>query len=162
MASCKKSSSTVTNPVIPPDTTRTFYSWSTFVMGADLSFANQVQDYGGIYKDSGAVVDPYLIFKNHGCNVVRVRLWNNPQWTAPLNNGHLYSDLNDAEKSIKRAKDQGMAVNLDLHYSDTWADPSHQSIPAAWSGLSLAVLKDSVYNYTLFVLILKTKTSRPK
>jgi arabinogalactan endo-1,4-beta-galactosidase len=40
-------------------------------------------------------------------------------------------------------------VNLDLHYSDTWADPEHQEVPAAWNGIiSLDVLKDSVYNYT--------------
>ncbi|MCB0428416.1 MAG: glycosyl hydrolase 53 family protein, partial [Mangrovimonas sp.] len=29
-------------------------------------------------------------------------------------------------------KQQGMKVLLDFHYSDTWADPSKQEIPAAW------------------------------
>jgi arabinogalactan endo-1,4-beta-galactosidase len=56
------------------------------------------------------------------------------------------------EKTIRRAKEAGLAVNLDIHYSDTWADPQKQETPAAWKDLSLGILKDSVYNYTLAVL----------
>jgi arabinogalactan endo-1,4-beta-galactosidase len=44
----------------------------------------------------------------------------------------LYSGFEDVKRSIAEAKGQGMAVNLDFHYSDIWADPSHQDIPAAW------------------------------
>jgi arabinogalactan endo-1,4-beta-galactosidase len=56
-----------------------------------------------------------------------------------------------------------MAVNLDLHYSDEWADPGNQTIPAAWTGLSLNVLKDSVYQYTLKLLNeLKNKNLVPE
>jgi len=121
-------------------------------MGSDLSFNNQLLNCGAIYKDSGVIKDPFVIFHNHGNNVVRVRLWNNPSWLATYNNGRLYSDLADVEKTIKRAKDLGMAVNLDLHFSDTWADPSNQNPPAAWVGLPLSTLKDSVYNFTFHVL----------
>ena len=159
---CKKSDSsgTTTPPTVIP---KVFYPWTTFSMGADLSYVNQVQDYGGVYKDSGAVQDPYTIFKNHGANTVRVRLWNNPQQLAPFNSGRLYSDLPDVEKTIRRAKNAGMAVNLDLHYSDTWADPGHQATPAAWNALTFAVLKDSVYQYTLRVLnYLKSKNLTPE
>ena len=147
--SCKKSND---NTVVTPIVTKTFYSWNQFVMGADLSYVNQLEDNGAIYKDSGTAKDPFLIFKQHGCNLIRVRLWNNPQWEKPFTSGKLYSDLYDAEKTIRRAKAAGMAVNLDLHYSDSWADPQHQTIPAAWANKSLAILKDSVYNYTLSVL----------
>jgi arabinogalactan endo-1,4-beta-galactosidase len=45
-----------------------------------------------------------------------------------------------------------MAVNLDIHYSDTWADPAHQEKPAAWQNISFEALKDSVYQYTSRVL----------
>jgi len=121
-------------------------------MGADLSFTNQVQDYGGVFKDSGVVQDPYTLFKNHGTNVVRVRLWNNPNWMATYNNGRVYSDLADVIKTMQRAKAVGMAVCLDLHYSDTWADPNNQNVPAAWVGLPISTLQDSIYQYTLFVL----------
>jgi len=151
------------NPQPTPADQRKFYPWTQFVMGADLSYVNQVQDYGGIYKDSGVAKDPFIIFKNHGANVVRVRLWHNPQWLAPLNNGRLYNDLADVAKTIQRAKDAGMAVNLDFHYSDTWADPAHQQKPAAWNGLSFALLKDSVYQYTLNVLnYLKNRNLTPE
>jgi arabinogalactan endo-1,4-beta-galactosidase len=160
-AGCKKSSGqTGSSPAV---TIRTFYNWNVFVMGADLSYVNEVQDYGGVYKDSGLVKDPFAIFKSHGTNLVRVRLWHNPQWLAPLTGGKLYSNLYDVEKTIQRAKASGMAVNLDIHYSDTWADPGTQTMPAAWNGLSAAILKDSVYNYTFAVLnYLKSKNLVPE
>ena len=155
--SCDKASSQGT--VTP----RVFYSPAKFVMGTDMSYVNQVEDYGGVYKDSGHNKDPFIIFKDHGANLVRVRLWHNPQWLAPLNSGKLYSDIYDVEKTIRRAKQAGMSVNLDLHYSDTWADPANQTMPAAWNGLSLSVLKDSVYNYTLAVLnYFKAKNLTPE
>ncbi|MGC4101211.1 glycoside hydrolase family 53 protein [Ferruginibacter sp.] len=158
--SCSKKNNPAANPAPPA---KVFYNYNTFVMGSDLSYVNEVQDYGGVYKDSGVVKDPFVIFKNHGNNTVRVRLWHNPDWMKALNGGKMYSDLYDVEKTIQRAKAAGMAVNLDIHYSDTWADPDHQSIPAAWAGLSLSVLKDSVYNYTMAVLnYLKTKNLVPE
>ena len=161
-ASCKKTQGGDT-PIIPTTPTRVFYSPDKFVMGADLSYVNQIQDYGGVYKDSTKVKDPFVLSKDRGTNLVRVRLWHSPTWTAPLNNGKMYNDIVDVAKTIKRAKDAGMTVNLDLHYSDTWADPSKQDAPKAWQGLPLSILKDSVYNYTLSVLnYLKTRNLTPE
>ncbi|MGZ5191679.1 MAG: glycoside hydrolase family 53 protein, partial [Flavisolibacter sp.] len=69
----------------------------------------------------------------------------------------------DVEKTIQRAKVHGMAVNLDFHYSDRWADPGAQKTPVAWQGLVLNILKDSVYNYTLSVLnYFKSKNLTPE
>ena len=156
-AACKKGN----DPTVT--VTKISYTWTKFVMGADLSFTNQLEDNGTIFKDSGVAKDPFILFKQHGCNLIRVRLWNNPQWEIPYTNGSLYSNLTDVEKTIRRAKAAGMAVNLDIHYSDTWADPQHQYIPAAWANKSLAILKDSVYNYTLSVLqYLQTKNLVPE
>ena len=132
--------------------TRKFYRWDEFSMGVDLSYVNQVEDYGGVYRDSGKVKDLFRIMKDHGANTVRVRLWHTPTWVANLNSGKMYYDLYGVEKTLQRAKSQGMAVNLDIHYSDRWADPAHQDTPAAWAGLGIDVLKDSVYNYTLAIL----------
>ncbi len=129
-----------------------FYQWDEFNMGVDLSYVNQVEDYGGTYKDSGNVKDCFRILKDQGANTVRVRLWHTPTWIGNLNNGKMYYDLYGVEKTIRRAKEAGLAVSLDIHYSDRWADPQHQETPAAWAGLPLNVLKDSVYNYTLAVL----------
>jgi arabinogalactan endo-1,4-beta-galactosidase len=81
-----------------------------------------------------------------------LRLWNNPDWTRTVYNPPLteiYNGFNDVKRGIIAAKAQGMAVCLDFHYSDSWADPAKQVTPAAWTGLSLSVLRDSIYNYTL-------------
>lgn len=128
------------------------YHWQQFSMGADLSYVNEIEDYGGKYSDSSIVRDPFSIFASNGCNTVRVRLWHNPAWVGEITGGKLYSDLYDVENTIRRAKNHGMAVSLDLHYSDIWADPDHQETPAAWKNLSLNLLQDSVYQYTLYVL----------
>ena len=162
LLSCGKKDNPPSPPVNPP-VTKKFYNWNEFVMGVDLSYVNAVEDAGGTYKDSSAVKDPFLIFKNHGANTVRVRLWHNTSWQIPYNGGRQYSNLADVEKTIQRAKSAGMAVNLDFHYSDHWADPGTQEIPAAWQGLGIDILKDSVYNYTLAVLnYLKSKNLVPE
>lgn len=54
-------------------------------------------------------------------------------------------------KLSKRVVNQGLSVYLDLHYSDTWADPSHQATPAKWDDSTIGQLKWTVYNYTLAV-----------
>lgn len=149
--SCKKKQG-IDKPIETDKPANKHYRWDEFNMGVDLSYVIQVEDYGGVYKDSGKVKDCFQILKEHGANTVRVRLWHTPTWIGNLNNGKLYYDLYGVEKTIRRAKEAGMAVNLDIHYSDRWADPQSQVTPAAWTGLSLSVLKDSVYNYTLAVL----------
>lgn len=128
---------------------------SDFWFGADLSYVNQILDRGGLYKD-GTETDPYEIFASNGANLVRLRLWHNPVWTRDVygeSGTQLYNDLKDVEKSITRAHGAGMKVLLDFHYSDTWADPGKQHIPAAWLDIRSAdVLRDSVFNYTLKTL----------
>ena len=128
------------------------YLWKQFVMGADLSYVNEIEDYGGVYKDNQTKKDPFGIFKNYGNNTVRVRLWHDPQWIGKITGGKLYSNLEDAAKTMKRAREQGMAINLNLHYADDWADPNQQPTPTAWKDLFFEILKDTVYEYTLSVL----------
>jgi arabinogalactan endo-1,4-beta-galactosidase len=124
--------------------------------GADLSYVNQIEEHGGVYKNDGEQQSPYVIFKNNGTNLVRLRLWHNPTWTKEVygaDGKKMYSDLKDVEVSIRRAREQGMEVLLDFHYSDTWADPAAQDVPAAWANITAAnVLEDSIYNYTFRTL----------
>jgi arabinogalactan endo-1,4-beta-galactosidase len=127
-----------------------------FYFGADLSYVNQILDYGGVYKDGGEVKSAYKIFKDRGASLVRLRLWHNPAWTktvyTPVGD-QMYNDILDVAKAIQLSKEQGLVVLLDFHYSDTWADPGRQEIPAAWQNIkTMEVLKDSVYNYTLKTL----------
>jgi arabinogalactan endo-1,4-beta-galactosidase len=129
---------------------------ATFYFGADLSYVNQILDHGGQYKDDGEVRSPYKIFKDHGTDLVRLRIWHNPVWTKEIydpDGDQLYNDLFDVEKAIQLSKEQGLKVLLDFHYSDFWTDPGRQAIPAAWLGIKdIEDLKDSVYNYTLKTL----------
>jgi arabinogalactan endo-1,4-beta-galactosidase len=116
----------------------------SFYSGADLSYVNEMEDCGAIYKNNKNVItDPFQIFANNKANLIRVRKWHNPSWTN-------YSNLADIEKTIKRAKGSKMKVLLDFHYSDDWADPNKQEIPKAWLPIidDLEVLGDSIYNYT--------------
>ncbi|MDX1408117.1 MAG: glycosyl hydrolase 53 family protein [Saprospiraceae bacterium] len=120
-----------------------------FYFGADLSYVNEMEDCGVTYHDNSEAKDPYTIFWEHNCNLVRLRLWHTPSWYDNLNSGARYCDLADAKRSIARAKEHGMAVLLDFHLSDNWADPGKQVVPAAWAPVvdDLEVLQDSLYNY---------------
>ncbi len=126
-----------------------------FFFGADLSYVNEMEDCGVVYKEQGAAKDPYQIFADNNCNLVRLRLWHTPSWYDALNAGKRYSDFQDVRKSIMRAKAAGMKVLLDFHLSDTWADPSRQLAPVAWLGVvdNLPLLKDSLYNYVSSTLL---------
>ena len=56
-----------------------------------------------------------------------------------------------------------MAIMVDFHYSDWWADPGKQNIPAAWSGHSYEQMKEDLYNHTVEVLkYLKDNGIEPK
>jgi arabinogalactan endo-1,4-beta-galactosidase len=138
-----------------------------FYFGADMSSVNMIEDAGGVYSYNNETVDPFELMNRKGCNLIRVRLFHTPEnedgytkWYMP---GTDYCGLKDVAKTIKRAKDLGMEVCLDFHYSDIWADPAHQVIPKAWEGLELSTMKDSLYNYTLNVLnVLNAKNLVPE
>jgi arabinogalactan endo-1,4-beta-galactosidase len=118
-----------------------------YYAGADLSYVNEMQDCGAEYRVGGQVRDPYEIFAAAGANLVRLRLWNAPDWTN-------YSTEADVTRSITRAHAAGMKVLLDFHYSDDWADPQKQTVPAAWAADigDADKLAAHVYEYTRDVL----------
>ena len=90
-----------------------------FYLGADLSYVNEMEDCGAIYKNlNNLETDVFQIFESAGANLIRVRLWHNPTWTN-------YSNLEDVIKTIQRVKDNNMSVLLDFHYSDTWASSNN-------------------------------------
>jgi len=115
---------------------------SEIYLGGDFSYINEMLDCGAVYRENGAIVDPYELFGKKGANISRIRLWHSPDWTA-------YSTYKDVEKAIRKSKAAGMRILLDFHYSDNWADPGDQIIPKAWADIEdLEVLGDSLYNYT--------------
>jgi len=120
-----------------------------FQLGADMSYTNEMEDCGVEFKKGGEKQDPYQLFANEGCNIVRLRLWHTPSWYDKLNKGKRYSDLQDVKRSMARVKAAGMKTLLNFHLSDTWADPQRQHIPSAWLKHleNTKVLEDSIYQH---------------
>jgi arabinogalactan endo-1,4-beta-galactosidase len=115
-------------------------------LGGDLSYVNEMEDCGAVYRAAGKPVDPFAYLHARGGNIVRVRLWNNATWTK-------YSDHADVLKTIRRAKAAGMQVLLDFHYSDDWADGGKQLTPKAWEGLSTEAQAKALHDFTRDTLL---------
>jgi arabinogalactan endo-1,4-beta-galactosidase len=126
---------------LTPSSAREFY------FGADLSFANEMDDCGAVYREGGKPQDLFAVFKAHGANIARVRIWTDGNPTK-------YSNLADVERSLKRIKAAGMTTSLDFHYSDWWADGGKQVIPAAWAKIKdPRKLAQVLYRYTYDTLV---------
>ncbi len=113
-------------------------------LGTDLSFTPQELAAGATFTYHGRAQNPVTIMRENGSNYARLRLWVDP----PPGYSDLASDLAMA-RLIKAA---GMKLLLDIQYSDFWADPSKQNIPAAWQGQDLAQLTTTVRSYTQQVI----------
>ena len=125
------------------------------LVGGDISMITKYEQNGAIYKDrNGNTISNILpYFGEQGWNAMRVRLFVNPENASSTEKEEgVIQDLPYVKALGKRIKDAGYALVLDLHYSDTWADPGKQTVPAAWSGASVDDLQDSVYNYTKRVM----------
>ena len=115
-----------------------------YLIGADLSFLKQTEDRGFVFKENGQAKPSLQIFKDHGYNWVRLRLFHTP--------AELPNSLSYTIELAKRAKTMGFRFLLDIHYSDTWADPAKQFTPKAWEGKSHNELVKAVFDYTKSVL----------
>ena len=122
------------------DSLSRFATTIRFVKGVDGSFLQEIEEHGGTYYDNGVAQDALQIFKNHGINYVRLRVWHTPS------SG--YNDLAHTLTMARRVKSLGLGLLIDLHYSDTWADPGRQTKPAAWAKLSSKQLEKAVHDYT--------------
>ncbi len=124
------------------------------VRGVDCSLLDQVEANGGVYSENGIPGDALEIFRDHGINLVRLKLWHSP--------ADGFNNLSHVLTMAQRVKDLGLSLFLDFHYSDTWADPGHQAKPATWVDLDFSTLNDSLYQYTLAVLqALKDQNTTP-
>ena len=79
-------------------------------------------------------MDFLTLAKKLGWNCMRLRLWVNPS-----ERGIYVNDLAYTEALGKRIKADGFTLDLDIHYSDSWADPGKQAKPAAWQNLSFDI-----------------------
>ena len=111
-----------------------------FIYGADVSFLRQMESKGVAFKEDGKVHPGLEILRHNGFNWVRLRIMNEP---TPLPNTLPYT-LAEA----KAARALGFRLLLDFHYSDDWADPAHEKVPAAWAKMSHEELVSAVYQFT--------------
>jgi arabinogalactan endo-1,4-beta-galactosidase len=129
---------------------------SGFAKGADVSWITEMEASGKkFYNAGGTEMDGIRLLQSLGANAVRLRVWVNPSdgW------------CNQSDLLVKayRAKSLGMRIMIDFHYSDSWADPSQQSKPAAWANMSFDELKTAVAEHTTGVLtLLKEKGITPE
>lgn len=116
-----------------------------YAIGADLSFMKQAEDNGFVFKENGQAKPCIQIFKDHGYNWIRLRLFHTPT--------QLPNNLEYTIELAKDAKNHGFKFLLDYHYSDTWADPGKQFLPKAWEGKSHIELVQAVFEYTCATMI---------
>ena len=122
-------------------------------LGADLSFTPQELAAGATFTYRGKVQSPVTIMRENGANYARIRLWTDP----PPGYNDLAADLALA----RQVRAAGLKLLLDIQYSDFWADPSKQPIPAAWQGQDLAQLSATVQSYTRRVIAAFARQGTP-
>lgn len=114
------------------------------IRGADVSSLQRAQDLGQqFYYANGTQGHALDILQSVGVNYIRLRVWVNPI------SG--YNNMSKVVQFAPQVKSRGMKLLIDLHYSDTWADPGKQYKPVAWNGHNLNQLKTDVYNHTFNV-----------
>lgn len=112
--------------------------------GADISYYYQQEQCGVHFFRDGTETPLFTVLKDAGVNWIRLRLWHTPEdgWNG----------LSQTVSMAQRIKAAGFSFLLDIHYSDSWADPAEQTIPAEWSGYSFSELQNAVKSYTASVL----------
>jgi arabinogalactan endo-1,4-beta-galactosidase len=122
---------------------------SQFAYGADISWLPQMEKSGfKFYNKKGIQEDCFKILKEFGINSIRLRTWVNPS-DDPIS-GHCSKE--ETIQMAKRAKEWGMRIMINFHYSDSWADPAKQNKPKAWQELNFEELKKAMYDYTVDVM----------
>ena len=117
----------------------------TFWLGADISGTTDLERRGvQLYNAQDEPRECTALMRELGLNAVRLRVWVNPK-------GGLCGK-EDVVKMARRAKDWGMALMIDFHYSDWWADPGQQNIPDAWKELNYEQMKKALADHTREVL----------
>jgi arabinogalactan endo-1,4-beta-galactosidase len=154
---CNSCTSAQTSDKVVVDKTPSNFAFSK---GADISWLPQMEATGySFYDKDGVKKDCLKLLKNLGMNTIRLRVFVNP--SSHKIDGHC-SPAETVSMAV-RAKNMGMRIMIDFHYSDTWADPAHQSKPAAWANHSFKELKNDVYKHTFDVLTaLKTAGVTPE
>ena len=141
MAGC-----TPVQPYNAPDNSVKEVEKVTFAKGADVSWLTRMESEGLTFKNSsGESVECMELLRDEcGVNSIRLRVWVNP--------AEGWNNKDDVLAKARRAAALGLAVMVDFHFSDTWADPAHQDVPAAWASHDIAALQNDVKGHVTEVL----------
>lgn len=123
----------------------TEFSVPAYAKGADISWCTEMESKGrNFYTSDGTKTECTALMQKIGCNAIRLRVWVNPSdgWCGK----------EDVIVKATRAQALGMAIMIDFHYSDSWADPSKQTIPAAWASYGVDEMAQAVSDHTTEVL----------
>lgn len=121
------------------------YDMTGFAKGADVSWLTEFESNGALFYDAnGKPQECMALLRDLGMNSIRLRVWVNPDggWCGK----------DDVVAKAWRAQKLGMRLMIDFHYSDTWADPGKQYVPAAWKDYTFEQMKQAVADHTRDVL----------
>jgi arabinogalactan endo-1,4-beta-galactosidase len=139
---CKKKTDHNPDPVPPvqPPVTST-----NFAKGADISWLTEMETAGKkFYTTGGVETECMALLKSLGMNTIRLRVWVNP---SPA-----WNNTADVVAKATRAKNLGLRLMIDFHYSDSWADPGKQTKPSAWTAMNFTDLKTAMAAHTTDVM----------
>ncbi len=119
---------------------------STFAKGADVGWLTELESKGCVFRNSDGVEKECMRLLKEDCsvNAIRLRVWVNPKdgWNS----------IDDVLVKALRAKSLGLRLMIDFHFSDKWADPGQQSIPAAWEDYDLSAMKVALAEHVTAML----------
>lgn len=116
-----------------------------YAKGADISWVTEMESKGyKFYNAENKEMECTALMKELGFNSIRLRVWVNPAdgWCGKA----------DLLKKAQRAQKLGMKIMIDFHYSDSWADPGKQPVPAAWASFNAETMAAAVASHTKDVL----------
>lgn len=139
------SCSSCSKPAAPTPETPQEIDRTAFAKGADISWVTEMESKGmKFYNAAGQERECTALMKEIGFNSIRLRVWVNP--------AQGWNGKEDVLAKAIRAQRLGMRIMIDFHFSDTWADPAHQAVPAAWADYDLEALVKATGDHTTEVL----------
>lgn len=156
-ACTEESPITVKDPDAPAEIV--YEKQTGFARGADVSWLTQMEKEGLKFYTPGEEHAEkelmQLLRDDCGVNAIRLRVWVNPS--------EGWNSLDDVVLKARRAEALGLRTMIDFHFSDSWADPGQQRIPAAWEGMTLEEMCKAVGEHVTEVLTaLKASDVQPE
>ncbi len=118
------------------------------IAGADMSLLPFFESQGKQYKEKGNAMDALVLLKKAGFNYIRLRLFTSNAQQAARDPYNFVNNLAYTLPLAVRVKKDGLKLLLDLHFSDSWADPGKQRKPDGWRNLDFQALTARVRSYS--------------